>query len=121
MEVIGKYFYGNEISSYGQEHNYVDYGTLAKAVNHVMANDLMEKINGFWEIISGELGDEEGNSTEIFQWYITDAQGAEILEEANEIVFYNEELELYLWGVTHWGTSWDYVLTDIKCNAGYGN
>jgi hypothetical protein len=21
---------------------------------------------------------------------------------------------MYIWGVTHYGTSWDYVLTDIK-------
>ena len=21
---------------------------------------------------------------------------------------------MYVWGVTHWGTSWDYVLTDIE-------
>lgn len=50
---------------------------------------------------------------EIFQYYIVTSNGAEILKEANEIVFYNEELDMYVWGVTHWGTSWDYVLTDI--------
>ena len=30
--------------------------------------------------------------------------------------------DLYIWGVTHWGTSWDYVLTDIRYNEdGYLN
>ena len=26
----------------------------------------------------------------------------------------NEKLDIYIWAVTHFGTSWDYVLTDIK-------
>jgi hypothetical protein len=28
--VHGKYFFGNEISEYGQKNGYVDYGTLAR-------------------------------------------------------------------------------------------
>ena len=51
---------------------------------------------------------------DIFQYYIVSDNGAEILAEAGEIVFYNEELDIYVWGVTHWGTSWDYVLTNIE-------
>lgn len=51
---------------------------------------------------------------DIFQYYIVSDNGAEILAEAGEIVFYNEELDMYVWGVTHYGTSWDYVLTNIK-------
>ena len=54
--------------------------------------------------------------SEIFQYFIISEQGASILEEyTNEIVYYNEALDLYVWGVTHYGTSWDYVLTDIPC------
>lgn len=49
-----------------------------------------------------------------FQYYIVSDNGAEILQEAGEIVYYNEELDMYVWAVTHWGTSWDYVLTNIK-------
>lgn len=64
-----------------------------------------------------DLENEESN-TEIFQYYIVSGQGADILKEINEIVFYNEEFDMYVWGVTHFGTSWDYVLTDIKLNCG---
>lgn len=60
--------------------------------------------------------EEEQNPKEIFQYYIISDQGAAICEEFGEIVFYNEELDMYVWGVTHYGTSWDYVLTDIVCN-----
>ena len=52
---------------------------------------------------------------EIFQYYIIDDNGAEILQTwTNEIVYYIEYLDIYIWGVTHYGTSWDYVLTNIK-------
>ncbi len=175
MFVHGKYFYGNEISEYGQEHGYVDYLTLSKAFDSVMNNDIINKTYdiGYWEQESGiidneeeieelqeqieeledeieelmledadkhrerietlgekkeelteqleELEEEQENSynAEIFQYYIVDDNGAEILKEINEIVFYNEELDMYVWGVTHFGTSWDYVLTDIKCNVPY--
>ena len=175
MKHYSNYFYGNKISDYGIEHGYVDYRTLAKAFDGVLANDIIEKTNyvvGEWEQESGiidnsdyieeireeiefyeeqiealednieeknedyieeqieainekiealeeqieELEEKQENSyyPEIFQYYIVDSNGAEILKEAEEIVFYNYELDMYVWGVTHWGTSWDYVLTNIK-------
>ena len=62
---------------------------------------------------------EDAHYEEIFQYYIISDSGAEILKDyTNEIVFYNETLDMYVWGVTHWGTSWDYVLTDIRLNCG---
>lgn len=157
MFVHGKYFYGNEISEYGQQHGYVDYATLAKAFDAVLNNGVMEKTMdiGYWEQESGfvdnskeieslqemiaelaeqedteeeiaeleerieELEDEQDYYPDIFQYYIVSDNGARILEEVNEIVFYNEALDMYIWGVTHYGTSWSYVLTDIKCNVPY--
>lgn len=61
-----------------------------------------------------ELEQEQDYQPEVYQWYIVSAGGAKILEEFGEILYYNEELDMYLWGVTHYGTGWDYVLTDIK-------
>lgn len=61
-----------------------------------------------------ELKDAENYPPEIYQYYIISDEGASILcELTNEFVFYNEELDIYVWGVTHYGTGWDYVLTDI--------
>lgn len=60
------------------------------------------------------LKQEENYPPEIYQYYIISDQGADILQEyTNEIVFYNDRLNMYVWGVTHWGTAWNYVLTDI--------
>lgn len=63
-----------------------------------------------------ELEYEQDHDPEVYQWYIISDAGADILKDyTNEQVYYHEELDMYLWGVTHWGTSWDYVLTDIPC------
>lgn len=43
MKMSGKYFCGNEISDYGQEHGFVDYATLAKAFDAVLNNDIISK------------------------------------------------------------------------------
>jgi predicted nuclease with TOPRIM domain len=152
---MSKYFYGNEVSAYGQENNRVDYRTFAKAFNHVLANGLMEALEAdghYFEMISGwvdnseeieeienrinelneieeltdeqreelekleseldELNDEQERIPEIFQFYVVDNDT--LLQENNEIVFYCEDLDLYIWGVTHFGSGWDYVLTDIE-------
>ena len=61
---------------------------------------------------------QDSHYQEVFQWYIISDSGAELLKEwTEEIVFYNAELDMYVWGVTHYGTSWDYVLTDIRCGV----
>ena len=113
-----EYYYGNKVSEYGLAHGYVDYRTLAKSFDAVLNNDILSatigKI-GEWEEWNGSEYDEETDTyRDIFQWYIISENGAHILKaHTNEIVWYNEALDMYLWGVTHWGTSWDYVLTDI--------
>ena len=113
-------FCGNEASEYAKKEGYLDYRTLAKSFDAVLCNDIIEKtLNiGYWEQIHGFSEDEEDYNDEIYQYFIISGQGAEILEHwTDEIIFYNEELNLYVWGVTHFGTSWDYVLTDIKLNC----
>jgi hypothetical protein len=60
-----------------------------------------------------ELENEQDYQPEVFQWFIVDDWGGRLLQKIGEIVYYNEALDMYLWGVTHYGTSWDYVLTSI--------
>lgn len=141
-----KYFYGHEVSSYGVEHNRVDYRTLAKCFDAVSCDDItklfystinneyneVEIYNGSeyyyinvdgdilipseYEELNPEQQEEYSEQYEdIYQYYIISSYGAEILERyTNEIVWYIPILDIYVWGVTHFGTSWDYVLTDIK-------
>jgi hypothetical protein len=52
---------------------------------------------------------------EIYQYYIIDDNTAQrLIDDTDEIIFYHNELDIYVLGVTHWGTSWDYVLTDFE-------
>lgn len=180
-----KYFCGNEISRYGLENGYVDYGTLAKSFDAVLNNEIINVFPEYWEKENGwidnsdeideireeiealeekrdtleeaasdfcnvctcdckdyvycefertqkkvdeinaeiaekeeeieRLEEEQDNEPEIFQWYIVSDCGASILKDyTNEILYYNEKLDMYLWGIDHYGTAWDYVLTDIR-------
>lgn len=62
-----------------------------------------------------ELIEESSSPTEIYQYYIISESFAEMLQYwTNEIVFYIDVLNIYVWGVTHYGTGWDYVLTEIE-------
>lgn len=135
-----KYFYGQEISSYGVEHNRVDYRALAKSFDAVLCNDITKLFDNpyYFDLVNGDYyyyENSDGNILsiseyeelepeqqegydeiyiDIYQYYIIDSAGYRILtEHTNEIVFYNEELDIAVWGVAHCGTSWDYVLTDI--------
>lgn len=81
---------------------------------------LQEQIDELQEQID-ELEREQDEQQEIYQYYIISDQGAEILKDlTDEIVYYIDYLDIYIWGVTHYGTSWSYVLTDIKIELDEG-
>lgn len=112
----GKAF-GHEVSDYALEHGYLDYLTLSKIVGDCVLNNSIFEYVGYvnWELENGEEENADGYFYEVYQYYIITYNGARLLVEfTDELVFYNEELDMYLWGITHYGTSWDYVLTDIK-------
>lgn len=107
-----------DIGYWEQESGFVDNSKEIEALQEMIAEleeqeDSEEEVAELEERIE-ELEDEQDSYPDIYQYYIVDDNGARLLKEVNEIVFYNEELDMYVWGVTHWGTSWSYVLTDIK-------
>ena len=109
--------FGKDISKYGLENGYMDYKCLSNIVgNTILNNNIISYEVDNWELINGvDYNEEKEGYIDIFQYYIIDGWGVEFLEKyTDEIVYYNEVLDIYLWGITHWGTSWDYVLTDIK-------
>lgn len=118
-----KYFYGNKISDYGLECGYLDYSTLAKSFDAVLVNDITKlfysTVNGDYiepEIINGyDYDDENDTYIDIYQYYIVSSQGAEIIQEyTNDPLYYIDTFDIYIWGVTHFGTMWGGVLTDVK-------
>ena len=107
-------FYGEPVSDYGIEQGFVDYATFAKCFDGVICNDIVKLFQtfDFQRIDAIAMGGEDA----IMQWCIVDDMGANLLQKwlPDEILYYCEELDLTLWGITHYGTRWDYVLTPIK-------
>ena len=117
IEMYGGKVCGIKVSKFGRDAGYLDYATLAEMVKHrILNNTIREKILEDWDIVNGDF------DRDTFQDYIISEMGATILcELTDEIVFYNEDLDLYIWAIDHWGTGWDYVLTDVKLiNEGEG-
>ena len=57
----------------------------------------------------------EKTDRDIYQFYLINDGGANyLIDNTNEIVFYSNLLDTYVWGITHLGTSWDYVTTEIE-------
>ena len=117
LRLYGNKVYGVEVSDYGLENGYLDYQTLSKMVGDCVLNNYIFEYAGYenWALENGLEEDEEGNYYEVYQYYIISDGGARILKDlTDEIVFYHEELDMYLWGITHFGTAWSHVLTDIE-------
>lgn len=102
--------WGVKVSDYGMEQGYLDYAALKRIVGDcILNNNLRAATMEDWEFYSGEF------ESVVFQDYIITERGAQLLEElTDELIFYNEVLDIYVWSITHFGTSWDYVLTDVK-------
>lgn len=116
MRVYDGKVYGEKVSDYGLENGYLDYLTLSKIVGDcILNNTLMEETReDYWELVNGEMYYDD-EYYEIYQYYIISEYGYQFLaDHTDEIVFYNERLDVYICGITHFGTSWDYVLTDVK-------
>lgn len=82
--------------------NIKTYADLARtAGDMVLANEMAKRP---LELVSGDCAPWD----EVFQWYII-SDPSFIMEHTDELVFHDEELDLYILGVTPFGTSWDYV------------
>lgn len=117
MKMYNGKVYGVKVSDYGVENGYLDYYTLSQIVGDSVLNNSIFAYVGYenWELTNGVEENEYGDYLEVYQYYIISDSGARFLEEyTDELVYYHQQLDMYLWGITHFGTSWDYVLTDIK-------
>lgn len=92
------------------------YADLAERVGDmVLCNAMRDRYAATMELDHGRDYDEEDDYwVEIYQLYIISELGAEFLEMwTDEIVYYDYELDLYVWGINHFGTQWDGVPCEI--------
>ena len=85
----------------------------------ILNNTLIETLidNGFYfdEYTGVQYDEERGEYIEIYQYFIIDSGAAERLAEfTNELVLYNDDLDLYFLCVSHYGTCWDCVPANWK-------
>ena len=85
----------------------------------VLNNDIMPALisNGFeFDIYCGtDYDEEEDYYYDVYQDFIIDGRDAERLKEyTNELVYYCEDLDLYILGVCHFGTPWNGVPANWK-------
>lgn len=78
------------------------YADLANQVgNMILANHIsIRNLN----LINGNLGVEK----KIFQFYLIENPDF-LLEHTDGLVFYDDELHLYVWGITHFGNEWNLI------------
>ena len=103
-----------QIDELQEQIDALEYNQLSITDDYDEYIKIQEQIDELQEQID-ELEREQDDEPDIYQYYIISYAGAELLKDlTNEIVYYIDYLDVYVWGVTHLGTSWDYVLTDIK-------
>ena len=110
LEIYRGKIHGVKVSDYGLEYGYLDYATLAKLVGPmIMHNTIRDKTFGDWEQVAGVF------DHVIMNDFLITVDGYEFLAEyTDELVFYNPNLNLYVWAVDHTGTDWTHVLTNTK-------
>lgn len=110
IEMYGGKVYGVKVSDYGLKKGYLDYRALAEILgNCILNNTIRAETMMDWELVTGEF-----DSVVMSDYIISEYGYSFLAEHTDELVFYNETLDVYIWAVTHYGTSWDYVLTNVK-------
>ena len=115
-----------DLNEYEREHNKISYRRLIERIGDIwLFNKAYELSNYDFEMVLGDIYDEENDEyTEIYQYYLININPytLELLQKANckdLIIAWSETLEEYILCVDHFGTGWDYVLTDIEPTTDY--
>ena len=99
----------------------ISYAELAKRLDAIkLFNKAPELDQNIYEgLENGNLywDTDDDMQVEIFQWYLITPSDAEYLKRVtDELIFYSDVLDEYVWGITHFGTPWDSVNVEINEN-----
>lgn len=94
--------------------NMIDWCCDDYILNNRLIDELSKK-DFYFMPYGSDFEDEEGEYFDIYQYFIIDKQGAKRLAKyTKELVLYNDDLDLYLLCVTHYGTPWGGVPANWK-------
>ena len=132
MENLKMYVEMEDLNEYEKKHNKISFKRLVNKLftDMILCNNITKlfynEIGGKYTEPEIEIGTDYDNETDtqidVYQYFIVDFSNwiYKLITKYKEqlgkefILYYIEELDLYILGVTHFGTSWDYVLTDIE-------
>lgn len=99
----------------------LSFATLCKLcfTDMVLCNDIQNiddySIYDNMEYEKNEDDEDDDEYPEIYQWFIVDTYDYWFEQyKENFVMTYSDKLNVWILCVTHWGTSWDYVATDVK-------
>lgn len=80
--------------------------------NKIMCNNIGEIAPSIWDNLEFNMVDEDGNVIDIYQYFITDCNEADVeyLKKTFGLLFtYSDELDCYILCVDNFGTPWNGV------------
>ena len=110
-----RWIHENDLNDYEKKNNRLSYKNLFYDDDSlILCNNIAYDVEEL-ELVSGDYYNEEGDYYEdIYQYYIINDSLADRLKDIDELIFYHNRLNIYVLGVTHFGTGWSHVLTDLK-------
>lgn len=85
--------------------------------SYILCNNIAEIDESIWENARFDWEDEDGNTRDIFQYFITDCSESDVeyLEKNFDLLFtYSDKLDCFILCVDHCGTGWDYVSCGVS-------
>lgn len=82
----------------------------------VLCNNIEQLDDSIFDNAINLYNDENDDGNEIYQYYLCNIGEweKEQLEKMEIIISYSNMLDCDVLMVDHWGTSWDYVMTDVE-------
>ena len=121
MEKLKFYCNLEDLNKEEKRTNRISYRRLIERIGRVWLFNNAPKLSNYdFEYEVGTDYDEENDEyVDIYQYYLIDTNDytLEKLRDINckdVIIAWSETLEEYILMVDHWGTSWDYVMTDFE-------
>ena len=113
---VYRYINKKDLNNYELENKRLSYYNLFyHDESLILCNNIINDYENL-ELMNGNDYDEDNDEyLDIYQYYIIDDNLANrLIDNTNEIIYHHNRLDIYVLGVSHFGTSWQYVLTDFK-------
>ena len=113
----------DKMGQYELEQGFASYRTIVDYYigDIVLCNNIAEIDESIWDNLEFDLEDENGDFVDIYQYFICNINeyDKEICKQAGLLLSYSDLLHCDVLCVDHFGTCWDYILTDIKLFDSY--